>query len=237
MSPSKVALIGETPLLRELCALLSENGFEVSALSLEDARGGDLGAEYDLVIANADLAWVYGEEAFLKLLLSARDFLLAGGDREPPPSFINYLMSPEDVVARVNGIIYNMKAGAEGLPVRSSPRVPVDIAVEYEHDGVPHQSALQTLSAKGAFISALNPLPRGAVLKLSFALPGGGASIESRARVLYTIEYDLARGIISHPTSSEKAIAALPGMAVLFEEIPEPASKAIEAFIRQSLSA
>lgn len=230
MAETKIALLGRSDFFRfTLFNLLRENGFVIEVIELPDLQNVNA-PEYDLLIMSADLAAEGGEEAFFRLLFSAKDFLLVGGETEPPPSFINYLMSTEEVIARINGIIYARKAGIEGLPVRSSPRVSVNVDVHYESGGLLHKSTIQTLSARGAFIATLRPLARDCRLGLSFELPGAGM-IEAKARVLYRIEYDLEKGIIAHPGAEGKKIAAIPGMAVFFEEISEKDSASIRAFV------
>jgi hypothetical protein len=232
MAETRIGLLGKTDFFRStLFTLLRENGFLIEVIELPDLDNA-IASEYDLLVMSADVAAEGGEEAFFRLLFSAKDFLLVGGEKEPPPSFISYLMSPEEVIARINGIIYSRKAGIEGLPVRSSPRVSVNVEVHYEFGGLLHRSTIQTLSARGAFIATLKPPARDCRLALSFELPGAGM-IEAGARVLYRIEYDLQKGIIAHPSSQGKKIAAIPGMAVFFEEISEKDLASIRDFVER----
>ena len=45
--------------------------------------------------------------------------------------------------------------------------------VKYEGPGIRAETRISDISLSGVFIDALSPLPVGAVLKLSFTLPGG----------------------------------------------------------------
>jgi|Deesub1362A_J573_1020465.scaffolds.fasta_scaffold00077_56 hypothetical protein len=222
MSIAKIVLIGSTKFLKTtLFELLKESDFDVTLFEgdLTDAKKL---SDYDVIIVDDAFTSGKDEESFFKLLLSTTGFLI-----------VDSKMSPEEILSRVNNIVYR-KAGTKGLPIRSSPRITVNIDVEYVFQEKHYKSIIQTLSAKGAFITTLNPPPKGSRLKLSFSLPQGKNKIEAVGKVLYSIGYDLNRGIISHPASQDKKIIALPGMAVFFEEISEPDARSIMEFIEQN---
>jgi hypothetical protein len=73
------------------------------------------------------------------------------------------------------------------------------------------------------------------VIDASFSLQEGGRTIRTVCRVLYSIGYDLDRGIIKHPSSSGKKIIAMPGMGVVFETISEEDRESIRRFVDENL--
>ena len=56
---------------------------------------------------------------------------------------------------------------------RKSRRGTLYTEVRYEGPGIHAETRISDISLSGVFIDALSPLPVGAVLKLSFTLPGG----------------------------------------------------------------
>jgi len=72
---------------------------------------------------------------------------------------------------------------------RQSTRGTLYTEVKYEGAGIRAETRISDISLSGVFIDALSPLPAGAVLKLSFTLPGGqrvateGAVVHCQPRI------------------------------------------------------
>jgi type IV pilus assembly protein PilZ len=91
--------------------------------------------------------------------------------------------------------------------------MPVKIRVEYGHieDFLVDYTSNHTIG--GMFIKTDRPLAVGANFLLRFQLPGGGRSIETEARVRWTLPVDVAAPMI-------------PGMGVCFGDLsPEDKSR------------
>jgi hypothetical protein len=216
----RIALIG---LPEEAVAatqgLFRENGFDAEAF---DAASVDLAAPgrfggYDLVIADPSLAGGDEEERFLSFLLSMRGFLIFEGT------------SLEEILAAAQDVLYG--GDVPGAPSRKFPRVRVDLGVAYESGDDWHDSRVRTLSENGAFIATLNPPPAGARVNLLLSLPGKEERIAASGKALYSIGYDLARGIISRPGAPDRKIGAFPGFGVVFDGIAEADRGALRRFI------
>jgi hypothetical protein len=221
---------------KTLAGILHDAGFEVHELPVSKTTLKDhaLLEPYDLIILNNDMVEGVEEEVF-SFILAAKGFLLvdAALNRDDFPAassrYVNPSMSPEEIVSRANSVVFRQK------DIRKSPRISVNIVVEYVWQQKRFQSDLQNLSMSGAFIASLNPLPRDAVIDASFSLQEGGRTIRTVCRVLYSIGYDLDRGIIKHPSSSGKKIIAMPGMGVVFETISEEDRESIRRFVDENL--
>jgi len=72
---------------------------------------------------------------------------------------------------------------------RQSRRGTLYTEVKYEGAGIRAETRISDISLSGVFIDALSPLPAGAVLNLSFTLPGGqrvateGVVVHSQPRI------------------------------------------------------
>ena len=72
---------------------------------------------------------------------------------------------------------------------RQSRRGTLYTEVQYEGAGIRAETRISDISPSGVFIDALSPLPAGAVLSLSFTLPGGqrvateGVVVHSQPRI------------------------------------------------------
>ena len=72
---------------------------------------------------------------------------------------------------------------------RQSRRGTLYTEVKYEGAGIRAETRISDISLSGVFIDALSPLPVGAVLSLSFTLPGGqrvateGVVVHSQPRI------------------------------------------------------
>lgn len=234
MTLGKIALLGSTPFFeRMLPGILKDSGYQVDLFEAAtiDEKNISRFHNYSLLILSADLVETLAAEDFFSCVLATRGFLIAeSGDcisRSFPggAEHISHTMSPEEIIFKVNNIVY--RSNNE----RKSPRVTVNIDVEYECQGKRYKSKITTISLFGLFISSLNPLQNNARIKLAFFLPREGKKIEATGRVLYSIGYNLLKGIISHPESSDKKIIAHPGMGVFFEDLSEADWKTLQAFI------
>jgi hypothetical protein len=72
---------------------------------------------------------------------------------------------------------------------RQSTRGTLYTEVQYEGAGIRAETRISDINLSGVFIDALSPLPVGAVLNLSFTLPGGqrvatdGVVVHSQPRI------------------------------------------------------
>jgi hypothetical protein len=216
----RIALIGlpEAP-GAAIRRLFRENGFEPEAFDAASVDLTDPGrfAGYDLVVADASLAGADGEERFFAFLLSLRGFLIY---REA---------SLEEILAAAQDVLYG--GDVPGAPHRRHPRIRVDLDVAYECGAAWHESKVRTLSENGAFVATLDPPPAGARVELLLSLPGEKERVAASGRALYSVGYDLARGIISRPGAPDRKIGAFPGFGVVFDEISEADRGALRRFI------
>jgi hypothetical protein len=231
MTLAKIALIGSTEFFSNtLFNLFADSEFEAELLDLgiEDLKTVDTG-DYDLFVIRADLSSDISEESFVDFLLSTKSFLLVDDGENTSPQYINPKMSLEDIISKVGNNIFRTRT-SRGI-ARSSPRIKVNIPVEYVHDDACHKSVIINLSRNGTFIVTLNPPPKDSVVDLSFALPQRDEFIRSTGRVIYSIGFDIETGIISKTGEADKKIVATPGVAVFFEDMKETDREAIESFI------
>lgn len=232
MAFGKIALIGSSDFFRKtLYDLFIDHDFEVKLLDIgfSELESVDV-VNYNLIIVRADFASSGGEKAFFDFLLSANSFILVDDGEKPPAQSISRKMSLEEILLKVGNTIFTA-GGAKGVPVRSSPRIQVNLDVQYVLGDKRYRSTINLLSNNGAFIASLTPPPKDSVLKLYFSLSEGGAVIEATARVLYSIGYNLESGIISRTGAGDKKAIASPGMAVFFEEMKESGKEAVTAYV------
>jgi len=232
---SRIALLGANTFMKtRLADILRQGDFSVDLYdsntipSLLDERL----YTYHMVIASADLAAGWDEDAMINSSMAARGFLVFEDQEhawDKEPSFLIHTgMSPEEIIAKVNGVLFL------NSNMRKTPRVKFNQRVEYGYEGNHCQSTLQDISESGVFISTLAPPPVGTKISLHFSLPGG-RDIAVDGYVVYCIAYNLERNIISHPSSRTKKIIGLPGMGVVFDNISEEDRTAIRAFIKNNL--
>ncbi len=225
-------LIADAFCAKTLAQILADADFDVDSLEVDisDIQDASVLNSYDLVILNNDVAQSMEEDIF-SLILSARGFLLVDSVKNiadfstSSTRYINPYMSPEEIVSRVNSVLFQHKN------IRKSLRVSVNLDLEYYCEGTCFQSNVQNLSQNGAFIASLNPPAKNALITAYFSLPGGKRAIKAVGRVLYSIGYDLDRGIISHPGAADKKIIAMPGMGIFFETISDEDREAIRIYI------
>lgn len=230
----RVALAGSSPRLREhLAALLRSGGFEVDLVPVDTLRkvpGQDAPA-YDVMIAGTDAAADIGEAKLLESSLAgAGCFIFEENDDcsgDMPSFLLRTCMSQEDIIARLNGVIYRT------LNKRRSARFKVGMPVEYSCLGTAYQSTIQDISENGVFIMTLSPLPDGTPVSLSFMLPGSGRMITARGHTVYSIQCDLDRNIITHPASHDTCIIAVPGIGVTFDALLPADRDAIRDYLVQ----
>jgi hypothetical protein len=186
---------------------------------------------YTVVIASADLAAGIDEDSLFNSSLAAQGFLVFD-DRELEwekelPFLIHPGMSPEQIIAKINNIIFLNST------VRKSPRIRLNQPVEYEHEGNRCKSTVQDISENGVFIITLVPPHVGIKITMRFSLPGT-REITASGRSVYTIGCNIRQSIISHPSSCDKKIVALPGVGVMFDQISNANRAAIRDFIKKN---
>jgi len=232
----RVALIGANDQMRnKLIDLLQNNNctidlydpINVSSLVEQHLH------THDVIIANSGLAAVLKEDTIFNALLTATGFLIyeekhvEGG---PEPLFLIHAgMSPEDIIAKINNIVYL------NSNVRKSMRVKVNLPVSYEYDGQNYQSSFQELSERGGFILTLSPPSNGTKIIVRFSIPGEHFMTVATGRVIYSIKCNLDQQIIAHPSSYDKKIISLPGVGIVFEQISVENQEVIKNFIETHL--
>ncbi|MBI5849156.1 MAG: PilZ domain-containing protein [Nitrospirae bacterium] len=217
---------------KTLKQILEDADFDVDLPKIEISKVQDASVldPYDLVILNSEVAQ-RTEEGFFSLILSARGFILVDSAKNiadlsiSSMRYIDPYMSPEEIVSRVNSVLFQYKN------IRKSPRISVNLPVDYRCGSSWFQSNIQNLSQNGAFIASLNPPEKNELISAHFTLTGDEKPISVIGRVLYSIGYDLDRGIISHPGSSDRKIVAMPGMGIFFEKISDEDREAIRIFV------
>lgn len=230
----RVALVGESDYMRtRLADLLRSGGFDVDLRARADVASvfdRRLHA-YDVIIVSTDMTASLDERQVFESMLDTRGFLFLDENsmaRGREQSFlIHPEMSPEDIIAAVNSLIFL------NSNLRTARRIKVNLPVECECDGRILRSAILDLRENGLFISTLAPPPAGAMISARFALPGRTADIVANGHVAYSIGFDLDRSIILHPSSPDKKIIALPGMGIVIDEIREEDRAAVRKYIQQ----
>jgi hypothetical protein len=230
----RIALLGTSAYLKTRLADILRNGEFVVDLYDSDTIPSIFDSRlhtYAVVIASADLAAGIDEDFLFNSSLVAQGFLVFD-DRElewdkEPPFLVHPGMSPEQIIAKINNIIFLNST------VRKSSRIRLNQPVEYEHEGNHCQSTVQDISENGVFIITLVPPPVGIKITMRFSLPGT-REITASGRSVYTIGCNLSQSIISHPSSCDKKIVALPGVGVMFERISDADRAAIRDFIKNN---
>lgn len=232
--PFRIALVGTSEYIRtHLAALLRSGEFDVevidpaTVLSTNDCRL----QEYDVIIASADLAACLQEDSLFESLTTAKGYLVVEenvlNSADLPSFLIHPGMSPEDIIARVNNILYLNSSR------RSSPRIRVNLPVVYEFDGKRFQSTILELGENGLFIGTLAPPPVNTRITMQFSLSPWKHQIEAIGRSVYRIGCNLDQCIISSPTAPDKKIVALPGVGITFDQVANEDRETIRGFIQQ----
>lgn len=228
---TRIVLVGEhTPVTARLAEILRAGGFVVEYYESEAVRGAlpDVLSADTVLIVGVEVAENLSEDSILNL--PSGGFLLFDprcvGANAKPPSLLHAGMSPEEIIATVNDIVFSDRAE------RKSARIRINVFVDYEHEGKEHASMLQDISESGVFIGTLAPPPVGSRLTLRFSLNSDDA-IVAEGRVVYRIMCDLDRKIIAHPAASGRKIIALPGAGIVFETISDADRQTIRNFIKQ----
>jgi len=228
----RIALIGASEQMRKkLVNLLQNNNCTVDLydpVNMSSLVDYNLHT-YDVIIANSSLAAVLKEDTIFNALLTAAGFLIfeeksvQGGPE--PPFLIHAGMSQEDIIAKINNIVYL------NTNTRKSTRMKVNLPVEYEYEGKNYQSTLHDLSERGGFILTLVPPSNGTNIIVRFSLPGEHLMTVAECRVIYSIKCNLDQQIIAHPSSCDQKIISLPGVGIVFEQISGNNREAIKNFI------
>ncbi len=229
----RVALVGNSEYLKtRLAELLRSGGFEVDCREPADVASvfdRRLHA-YDVIIVNRDMTATLEENKIFESMLDARGFLFldetVASSREQP-FLIHPGMSPEDIIAAVNNLVFL------GSNLRKTLRIKVSLPVEYEFGGRIVQSTIRELGENGLFISTLAPPPAGTAVSVRFSLSDSMRDISAAGHVAYSIGCDLAKSIISHPSAPDRKIIALPGMGVMFDNMGEEDRAAVRKYIRR----
>jgi len=231
----RIALVGTRDSIQPwLSDVLRSDDFSVELcdLSLAAAIFGPQLHMYDTVIVSADLAADLEEDAMFTSLLDAQGFLIFDDQtkqREVTPSFLIHAgMSPEEILARINNVLYMNKS------IRKSPRIRINLAVEYEYAGKRYQSTMQDLSENGAFIMTLAPPPRDVNITVRFTLPNTSHEIAAIGRAVFNIGYNLDQSIIAHPSSRNKKIIAMPGFGLTFNEMTDVDRETVRGFLMKN---
>ncbi len=233
MPIATVALLGEGSFFKEtLPEVLARSGFGVSLIAASPDGPPAMPADgFDLVIIQAELASMWGEERFFGFVKTLKSFIIAESSATASRSTINAAMSPEDILSAIGNVIHRTP-DINGIQRRSSNRITVHIPVIYDTGATRRESSITTLSANGVFINTLAPLAAGTGMELAFRLPDHGVEIRASGRVLYSVEYDIGGGAIyNEADSSHKPVIAMPGMAVLIEDIGPDGRAALEEFV------
>jgi hypothetical protein len=230
----RLALIGTSEYIRtHLAAILRSAEFDVEVISpaAVPSRNDCRLREYDVIIASANLATCLQEDSLFESLTNVRGYLVVEENQENLANIPSFLMhpgmSPEDIIARINNVIYLNSSR------RSSPRIRVNLPVVYEFDGKRFRSTILDLSENGLFIGTLASPPINTRITMQFVLIQGKSQIGAIGRSVYRIGCNFDQSIISSPAAPDKKIVALPGVGIRFDEVSNEDRDAIRGFIQQ----
>lgn len=122
--------------------------------------------------------------------------------------------SPEQIIFRVNRILFPDKA-QKGNP---RERVPVSIPVDFRLGDITRTGFLLNLSETGTFLHTKAELLTGAMLQLTFNLPNSDKIIE-------------AKGIVKWSTSEVASKTLFGGYGVMFTSIPDDHMESLKSFV------
>lgn len=105
--------------------------------------------------------------------------------------FMSKVFPPEQIIFRVNRLLFTDKA-TSGV---ARERVPVSIPVDFTFGGVTNTGVLINISEGGAFLHTKAELLKGSMLELRFCLPGSNKIINTRGIVRW-FPYEIVSKII-----------------------------------------
>ena len=126
--------------------------------------------------------------------------------------------TPEEIVFRVNKILFPPKEEAQ----RSSPRVPISLPVDFSIGEITDTGYLLNLSEVGLFLHTKKNLPPGAKLHLRFTLPGSNKLLNLRGVVQWCTQ-----------TSGEKSLFG--GAGIQFISFAPEDQNMIKEFVHNEL--
>lgn len=126
----------------------------------------------------------------------------------------------EEILYRVNMVLFPTEKNT-----RNSPRIPISIAVDYKHDGEWFTTYTATLSSGGMFLRTVNIFKEGTELFMKFVLPEVNRTISTEGKVIWSNEY-----------SPESRKRSLPGMGVIFKNLPDATQGTLDSFITKKIS-
>jgi len=230
----RIALVGTSEYIRtHLATLLRDGEFDIDVINPEaiSSMNNSRLQVFDAIIASTNLAACFQEDTLFELLTNARGYLVVEEnvqDSAETPSFLIHPgMSSEDIIARINNVLYLNSSR------RSSPRIKVNLPVEYEFDGKTFQSTILDLSENGLFIGALAPPPVSTRITMQFSISQEKTTINATGRCVYRIVCNFVQSIIAASKAPDKRIMALPGVGIAFEQVSHDDRQAIRAFIQQ----
>lgn len=106
----------------------------------------------------------------------------AGGPLQPAGFGVDFL--PEDDATRVRLLAF-ARAEVSSDAIRAEQRHHVELKVRLEHAGEHRKELVADLSAGGAFVRSLNPLPVGSEVHLALRLPLSFSAVELEGRVAW----------------------------------------------------
>ncbi len=112
------------------------------------------------------------------------------------------------------------KASAPEKPIRKSPRVKMQAAVDFHSDNNFYSGFSANLSDGGLFVATVNLVPLGTEVEIAFSLPSG-ERIEAKGIVRWVREVN-----DQHPDT-------FPGLGVQFSALKPEAQSAIDQFLAQ----
>lgn len=122
--------------------------------------------------------------------------------------------TPEQIIFRVNRILYPEKETEGHLRIR----VPVSIPVDFTVGDVTRTGFILNISETGAFIHTKVEFLAGTVMRMKFALPGGD-------KVMHV------KGIVKWTTGTHASKTLFNGSGVMFNSIDEEDAREIRRFI------
>ena len=99
-------------------------------------------------------------------------------------------MTHEEIIMRINNILFSDNSGT-GVP---SMRIPVSIPVEFAFDGGKHDGTILNLSDGGAYIYSPVTMSKDAQVGLRFSLPHSDKPIHARGVIKWSPSQSKAGG-------------------------------------------
>lgn len=165
----------------------------------------------------AQVAGVKGQlQKLAQQVLADEKAILAAQDRAraaAPPPMAATVRAPAPAAAAV-------PAPAPAKPLRTSPRVKMQAAVDFTSDNNFFNGFSANISDGGLFVATVNLLPLGTEVDLSFSLPSGDR-IEAKGVVQWVREVN------------DQMPDVFPGMGVQFAQLNPAAQSAITQFLVQ----